>query len=286
MYVYTQLIQFNACAFFPMIEGAVGYGVAEAIRVALELAASSSSGLKPSEQDEKAARPRVLIQGFGAVGSSLAYFLHERKIACVVGIADKDGFVHAGDDRDGLPIAELLELRRRRKIQLQQERASAHVVAECAKNLLCNLTDEEASRLRIIKVRREPSMTAEAFFCAFLRCQQAEIICPCAQRYQITTAVVDVLERFTWAGSSSSSAKICSRFIVSGANNPMGVVMGPAVVEDAEGKVMARLLRAGACVVPDWVANSGTAQLFHRGLSLDFDLRLPNAAEQVCFQKT
>lgn len=51
----------------------------------------------------------VLIQGFGAVGTSLAYYLESEKIAKVVGISDKDGFIHSSQ---GLNIKRLLDERK------------------------------------------------------------------------------------------------------------------------------------------------------------------------------
>ena len=47
------------------------------------------------------------------------------------------------------------------------------------------------------------------------------------------------------------------------------------------GVVLAQLALADACVVCDWVGNCGTAQLFHRGLSIAFDLKHPAVADQV-----
>jgi len=71
------------------------------------------------------------------------------------------------------------------------------------------------------------------------------------------------------------------KFLVSGANNPYGVLKDNAVIEDTEGTVLSYLRKLGVVVVPDWVANSGTAQLFHRGLSVEFDLRSQKATSEI-----
>jgi hypothetical protein len=95
-------------------------------------------------------------------------------------------------------------------------------------------------------------------------------VCPCAQRYQVTTTVVDVLKTSTWRNVPEKF-----RLIVSGANNPFGVADArTGKLKEDTGEVLEQLEKLGVCVVPDWVANSGTAQLFHRGLSLDFDFKL------------
>ena len=73
------------------------------------------------------------------------------------------------------------------------------------------------------------------------------------------------------------------KFFISGANNPYGVIENGQLAEDVKHQVLERLTDAKVCVVPDWVANSGTAQLFHRILSVPFDLAQPSEviAEQV-----
>ena len=81
--------------------------------------------------------------------------------------------------------------------------------------------------------------------------------------FQVTMDMLDVLWKSTWANIPATPTR---RFIVAGANNPFGR-RGPAgLVEDVEGQVLKHLRGMGACVPCDWVANSGTAQLFHRGL--------------------
>lgn len=122
----AKLIGHPASPFFTLIEGTVGFGLSEAVRVAL-LAANgqisrvltSSGQCKSDDMDQK--KMRVAIQGCGAVGSSLAYYLVTRGIARVVAMSDKDGIIH---DQKGLDIIRLLKIRSTRKTQLSQSAAS------------------------------------------------------------------------------------------------------------------------------------------------------------------
>ena len=277
------LIKFMARPYFALIEGdsrslepccvffvfyfvlrtaAVGYGLAEAVNVALTKHAqlnaivaslSTPTGSRSSRKQpvkeikaEDGKLPRVIIQGAGAVGSSLAFFVEERKLARVVAIADKDGFIH---DPQGLPIRRLLDIRQARKAQLSSERASAQTITECSKNIICNL--DAATRVTCLvcvycclapsvcvflqlefkAVLRTASMTDEAFFAELLRCETAEVVCPCAGRYAVTPGIVDVLTQTTWKDVPSDR-----RFLVSGANNPYGCLgESGQVVEDVKG---------------------------------------------------
>lgn len=277
----ARLIPFPASPYFPLIEGAVGYGAAAAVQAILGLVQPALIG-----------GARVVVQGFGAVGSSLSYYLHHSRIARVVAIADKDGILLApGAAAEGdaaLPVEALLQLRSQRAARLAADGASAAAVAECAKNAVCNLPPGAVSSpvdgVSVVTlpglapfhlVHRAAGRTGEEFLCDMLRAVQAEVVCPCAVRYAITPAVMSTLVEHTWKGTSQ-------RFILAGANNVFGVPApatgagghgAAAVVEDREGQVEAQWCRPhGVCVVPDWVVNSGTAQLFHRGLSMDFDL--------------
>jgi glutamate dehydrogenase/leucine dehydrogenase len=81
-----------------------------------------------------------MIQGFGAVGTSLAYYLMKENIATVVGIADQDGFVHCAD---GLPVFDFINQRDERKKQLEASGADKASIFQCAKTLMCNLTADQ-----------------------------------------------------------------------------------------------------------------------------------------------
>lgn len=250
----AQLITAPASPYFPLIEGAVGYGMAAAVLWALMRSAGGP-------------KARVAIQGFGAVGSSLACYLHKLGIA-VVAISDKDGYYCRPE---GIDVERLLLARKLVVTQLRESGATAEVIVEHAKNLCCNL--RAAAQLK--SASGAPLFDAalcaweprpadnEAFLCTLLRAARATVFCPCAGRYQVTRGVVACL------------AETGCQWLVSGANNPFGA----GAVEDPS--VEQLCFASGICVVPDWVANSGTAQLFHRGLSVDFDMRSPTLADAV-----
>ena len=236
----SRIIPMPASPFFPLIEGAVGYGLAVAIAEAITV----TTGAQPTGEH------RVVIQGFGAVGSSLAYYLMTRKIAQVVAIADKDGFIQCPK---GLPILEIL-----------QQRTAKAADPRYGKNCLINLTDDQLSRWNVRRVQEYDS--AEAFTVALARIE-CDVFCPCAMRYSITPPVAEALNNNC-------------RMFVSGANNPYGKPGGKE--EDVLQQVLAVLEQRRICIVPDWIANSGTAQLFHRALSLDFDLdKDPHCADRI-----
>jgi len=134
-------------------------------------------------------KPRVLIQGFGAVGSSLHYFLQAQNIATVVGIADVDGFIlHPV----GIPIESLnaKDTDRTGSILSQVDRTQHHWFP------------------------RRDFETDEAFLSRFLSSQTAEIFSPCATRYQVTQDVANTLLSKTFI-----DAPVDQCFVVSGANN-------------------------------------------------------------------
>lgn len=134
-------------------------------------------------------KPRVLIQGYGAVGSSLSYFLNLHQIATIVGIADVDGFIYCPE---GISIENL-------RAGNQGERRLALL---------------ESVKSKYHWTPRLKSESDEDFLCRFLSCQAAEIFSPCATRYQITEKVTKTLINKTFC-----QVKPEDRFIVSGANN-------------------------------------------------------------------
>lgn len=282
------LLSEPASPFFPLIEGTVGYGLAASIERAIVYCGGVDNDV-----------PRVALQGFGAVGSSAAFFLVEHKIAKVVALADKDGFIV---NPDGIDIVALLK---RRKERLHGELADAGdgERTECAKNFMCNMTRAELQQLAPFVCERTEERTSagdEEFLVRFLASSDAEVISLCAGRYQFTKNVLNQgLKQGAWSGGGTmfvspqdepvKRRKARMMIVACGANNPFGVmsVEDGAASEDRSYAVVDALVRHGACVVPDWVANSGTAQLFHRALSLDFDLRkqpteLADAVLEAC----
>lgn len=246
------LISQPATEFFPMIEAAVGYGVMTAVQFFIE----KKRLLVPTRMEPF----RVMIQGFGAVGSSLAYYLEKYKIAKVVGIADKDGYIYASE---GLPIQALLSMRKTRKLSLLKQEAKEGLIAECSKNFFCNLDDQ---KIFDVKEDRNPSWSNQEYLEKFLT-HPADIFCPCATRYCVTK---EVSQRLVDSGYQA---------VISGANNPFGESDGKT--ENTDQSVRKFLEANQVCVVPDYVANSGTAQLFHCGLSVKFDWSDPDLSEKV-----
>jgi glutamate dehydrogenase/leucine dehydrogenase len=64
-------------------------------------------------------KPRVVIDGFGSLGSSLAYFIENLGIGSVVAI--RDGLEHISRN-DGLPVAEILRSRVEKRRTMQKKK--------------------------------------------------------------------------------------------------------------------------------------------------------------------
>ena len=245
----ARFIPMPACKYFPLIEAAVGYGLAATMEKAFAL--DGISGI-----------PRVIIQGFGAVGSSLAYYLVTKKIATVVAIADRDGYVHSSN---GLPI----------ELFLQQRQDHAIQDAYHAKNLLCNLSDAQLEQFNAFKRPKEDNHVK--FMQRLISCEEAEVISPCAIRYQITEDVIAAaVNGGCWTNGDTK------RYLIGGANNILGYLGQRGVLREDTSGAVENILQENAVVhVPDWVANSGTAQLFHRVLSVPFDENATDVAADV-----
>lgn len=245
-----------ACEYFPLIEGAVGFGVATAVHFALNL--------------HGAREARVVIQGFGAVGSSLAYYLQQRSCGGVpvgvAAIADADGVLLANPGTD-LDIDALLALRAT-KVRDAKTAGAVAAAAYLSKNLVAVLRDEPDGGARFGTLVQTPLTLAEVVEAAMDR-GHVDVVCPCALRYVVTENVV---ERVFGAGDAGGGTYRTPTILVCGANNPYGAVdaVTGVATEDKTHAVYRALIGAKVTVVPDWVANSGTAQLFHVGLSRDF----------------
>jgi len=244
-YQLKEIIKFPACEYFPLIEAAVGYGLAESILSVVKL----RNGDKPT----------VCFQGFGAVGSSACYYLWKKGIK-ITGISDKDGFITC---TDGLPIESFLAQRKQKLASLVDQKEKT----ECSKNLICILTNEQKKQYSF-RSSHETSLKD------FLKSAKANVFSPCAVRYQITPEIVQFLIEDVWNETEE-------RYIIAGANNSLGIINNGVLVEDTSGTVLKMLYENKIAIIPDWVSNSGTAQLFHRGLSVPFDLSNSNVAEEI-----
>ncbi len=252
----AKLISFPANEHFALIEAAVGFGLLAAIRTVSKYIPQPSLS-----------STRIAIQGFGAVGSSLAYYAHQHNGMAVSALSDKDGFVIANEC---LPIEKFLEIRSRHKNSLPEGSHKQEVGKNFFQSLLFEYSTLEKieEAFGVIAVARSSNSTDEQYLCQFLSQATADVFCPCAGRYAITEAVINVLEKNTWRDSTKF------RCIAPGANNPF-------VKNDVD--LSHYLATKNVCVIPDYVANCGTAQLFHRGLSVPFDLQSPSLAQDVLF---
>ncbi len=201
--------------FFSIGEASTGYSVAETIRF-----------FYPQSENT-----RVLIQGFGNVGSSLAYFLQNKKLAKVVGICEKDGFIYSNE---GINVEPLIKKRRNGSFNLQLPMKS--------------MLDAEL-RKKYNWMPRLKQQTDEELLCSFLSHQPAEIFSPCAGRYTITERVIS-----TFATDENRP----SLSIISGANN---VFSSPDLIKT--------LYKYNIYAVPEWVSNCGNAILFAETLKIE-----------------
>lgn len=209
-------IAYPASPYFALGDCASGYSAAETIHYLCE-----------------GNTPRVMIQGFGAVGSSLAYFLQEMQIAQVVGVSDHEGFIY---HPEGIDVKELLEQRLNNKSKL------------CTLKQLLTETNYR-------KYHYTPRIQAEVddvYLNRFLSAQTADIFCPCAGRYQLTESVTQNLLANTFSDTMPGNA-----FIISGANN---IFVNNNLIELLQNK--------DVCVIPEWVSNCGSALLFMESLKV------------------
>lgn len=250
------LLSYPASPYFPLVEGSVGYGLTASVEFVIDV------NLLNKKPEIKKNQFRIMIMGFGAVGSSLAYYLTKRKIGTVVGICDKDGFVIA---ENGLPVEDFLKLRKEKVEELRKNNAGAEQVIESSKNLIMHLQDGET--MYKITRRNTKWWSNEHFLTYFLQSGKSDIFCPCASRYCITPKIANLLVKQGY------------RFVVSGANNPLGNPDSKS--ENIDGQILDLFEKANICFVPDYVSNSGTAQLFHRGLSIPFNMKDDDLAEKV-----
>ncbi|MDF2866730.1 MAG: protein belonging to Glu/Leu/Phe/Val dehydrogenase family [Gammaproteobacteria bacterium] len=172
---------------------------------------------------------RVAIQGWGTVGRSLGYVLHERKLGEVVSIIEKDYFIY---HEDGLDIDNLLAVRQN---LMQKNQFSTD-------NYLT-----EIEKAGYFLTRRDSLQNDEDFLADCLSAIEINIFCPCATRYVVTDRIVCVLANCAFKNNSSQNS-----WLISGANN---VFTTQATISE--------LNKRGIVVLPEWVANSGNALLYN-----------------------
>lgn len=213
-------ISYKVDSFAVLSECATGYGVACSI-----------------DWLNQKSTPKIIIQGFGAVGSSLAYFLNKYSIGKVIGIIEKDCYISCDS---GIDLSQLFD--------------NYHVAnKENTNSRLYNILNSVGTFKNHNLLLRDSNdnNTAEGFLCDFLVSQKANVFSPCATRYSITSKILEMLKEHTFYAENS----IQNNWIICGANN--------AFETD---NVVNQLLNMNIYTIPSWVSNSGNATLFVESL--------------------
>ncbi|KAG6011316.1 hypothetical protein E4U43_008403 [Claviceps pusilla] len=188
-------------------------------------------------------RARLVIQGFGCVGTTFACAAQRLGLGRVVAISSQYGYYV---DDDGIDCA-AIESARRLAIKAQGPQEFD------PRSLEAGLASHELKSSRY--TTRKAGSSDVDHLSAFLTASRADVFVPCAQRYVLTPDVVKTLVRGTFAGTAPGS-----RFILAGANNIFS--------SDYSNEIMLNELDAGSIsMLPEWVSNSGTANLFMRACS-------------------
>ncbi len=90
-----------------------------------------------------AKKPRIVVYGFGAIGSSVAYMIENQALGTVVAIHDVDGMITFPE---GLPISEILNMRSHSLQKRLLLRQGAEEKKRTTGNILCNLSDAQLQR--------------------------------------------------------------------------------------------------------------------------------------------
>ncbi len=220
-------ISYKVDDFAKLSECATGYGVACSIKWL-----------------NKSSSPRIIIQGFGAVGSSLAYFINKQGIGKVVGIIERDCYIYSDQ---GIDLTKLFN-------------ASCNDSSQAGTHSnLYNILQKNILPDHIVNFVKT-KIDEEEYFCNFLALQTADIVVPCAKRYSITSKVLGVLKDLTFSVTNSS---VQTNWIICGANNAF-----------AEENLIEQALKEHIYTIPAWVSNSGNATLFVESLKVD---KIPDA---------
>ncbi|MEW2033838.1 Glu/Leu/Phe/Val dehydrogenase dimerization domain-containing protein [Streptomyces roseifaciens] len=163
----SERIQTRWNDYFTVAQAATGHSVAESVRL-----------VAPDH-------PKVAIQGFGSVGSSLAHCLTTWDIGTVVAICENDGFLH---DAHGVDTYQLI----------RRQKRSGQSLGEYAQG---------DTHLKSKWTPRGIRQSDEEFLVEFIHAVRPDVFSPCALRYAVTR---NVMEAFVECGA---------KFIVCGANN-------------------------------------------------------------------
>ena len=188
-------------------------------------------------------RAHLVLQGFGCVGATFAEAAKQLGIGQVVAISSQYGFII---NHDGIDCA-AIEATRHNSLN----NGSPPILDP--RSLEIGLS--QAQLHSDLYTPRRANTTNEEHLVDFLTACKAEVFVPCAQRYILTSSVVSTLINDTFSQVPSGA-----RFILAGANN----VFHP--IERQE-DTLAALDSAGIRMLPEWISNSGTCNLFMRACS-------------------
>lgn len=217
---------------WPVQEYAVGYVVAVTLQEIVRRTRPKSMGTL-----------RIAMQGFGTVGATFAHAVHELGIGKIVAISSQHGFLL---DDEGIDIDTIIRVR--------NASAEGRGLFD-PRTLEAGLTAQQLADERRYK-KRFQSSTDEEHLSRFFTAVKADAFVPCAGRYIFTPNTLQALAKSTLASVDSK----VPRFLVCGANN----TLAPNFVCS---EALALLDAANIKVVPEWVSNSGTANLFMRAVS-------------------
>ncbi|KAG5937235.1 hypothetical protein E4U53_000046 [Claviceps sorghi] len=188
-------------------------------------------------------RARLAIQGFGCVGATFAHAVAQLGLGRVVAISSQYGFLvdDKGIDCAAIEGARRLALKNDSRMEFDP------------RSLEAGLGPRELQSNRY--TTRRAGSSDEEHLSAFLAASRADAFVPCAQRYVLTPDVINTLVRDTFADTAPGA-----RFILAGANN----VFSP---DWSEEKMLDELDSGSIRMLPEWVSNSGTANLFMRACS-------------------
>jgi len=174
---------------------------------------------------------RFLIQGFGKVGSSLSYFIEAQKLGKVIGICEASGFIL---QKEGINVFELLELKSEYDSLDEKHLSFLHWIKEKKlKPYPVTLYEDKSSLLH-----------------EFLNRTEADIFCPCATRYEISSEIADCI-------INKYNGKDPNFYIISGANNVF-----------CNKDIIHKLLNNDIGIIPEWLTNCGNSFLFTEILKL------------------
>ncbi|GKU10183.1 glu leu phe val dehydrogenase family protein [Fusarium langsethiae] len=188
-------------------------------------------------------RARLVVQGFGCVGSTFAHAVKRLGIGQVVAISSQYGFYV---DRTGIDC-DAIEYTRQTVVR------SGQTMGLDPRSLEAGLTQPQLeSRLY---TKRRAGASDEEHLADFLGASEGEVFVPCAQRYVLGPKTISALLDGTFYNVPRGA-----RFILAGANN---------VFSQGETKheMLGKLDSAAVLMVPEWVSNSGTSNLFMRACS-------------------